>query len=199
MLVAISGSQGSGKSTIVDGLVEDDFLVIERKSARSILKKWNVTLQEINDDAKLTMKFQEEISLLKFKDEEAAILSRDNQLWFTERTHADLFTYALVSLGKDNRYTNWLNEYYSSCLKYSQLYDAVYYLKSGSFGIQHDGTRGSGIHYSRMVDLIMLDLTQQMIHSSRLTIIDTPDLEQRCELIGTQSAARIARAQLNIR
>jgi len=199
VLVAIGGSQGSGKSTVVDELVKDNFLAIERKSARSILEEWDVTLQEVNDDAELTMKFQEEISKRKFQDEEEAILSRGHELWFTERTHADLFAYALVSLGKDNRYTKWLNEYYSSCLKYSQLYDAVYYLKSGSFSIQHDGTRGSGIHYSRMVDLIMLDLTQQMVHGSRLTIIDTPDLWQRIELISTQSAARIARAQLQIR
>lgn len=199
MLIAISGSQGSGKSTIVDELVKKGNLAIERKSARSILEEWNVTLQEVNDDAELTMKFQEEISKRKFQDEEAAILARSENLWFTERTHADLFAYALVSLGKDNRYTDWLNEYYSTCLHYSQLYDAVYYLKGGLFSIQHDGTRGSGIHYSRMVDLTMLDLTHQMIHNSRLTIIDTPDLEQRVELIGTQSDARIARAQLNIR
>ena len=58
---------------------------------------------------------------------------------------------------------------------------------TGRFVIEHDGTRGSGVHYSRMVDLVMLDLTQQMVHTSKLTVIETPDLEQRVNLISVQA------------
>ncbi len=185
MLVAISGSQGSGKSTIVNLLAQNGLKVIERKTSRSILEEWGVTLQQVNADGDLTTKFQEEITKRKFIDEQFAVETDD--LWFTERTHADLFTYSLVSLGKDNKYSEWLSDYYKTCMKYNQLYSGVYYLRAGHFNIEHDGTRGSGVHYSRMVDLVMLDITKQMVHTSKLTVIETPDLEQRVNLISVQS------------
>lgn len=188
MLVAISGSQGSGKSTIVEILSQRGLKTIERKTSRSILEEWGVTLQEVNADGDLTTKFQEEITKRKFLDEQFAIETED--LWFTERTHADLFTYSLVSLGKENQYSEWLNNYYKTCMKYNQLYEGVYYLRAGHFNIEHDGTRGSGVHYSRMVDLVMLDITKQMVHTSKLTVIETPDLEQRVNLISVQSAVQ---------
>jgi predicted ATPase len=185
MLIAISGSQGSGKSTIINKIRELGYNTIERKTSRSILTEWDVTLEEVNNNPDLTIKFQEEISKRKFIDERDAIASP--QLWFTERTHADLFTYALVSLGKDNTYSDWLNEYYHQCMKYNLHYTAVFYLRAGHFNIEHDGTRGSNVHYSRMVDLTMLDVTQQMVHNSKLAVIETPDLTQRVNIITLQS------------
>jgi len=185
MLVAISGSQGSGKSTILKKIKEMGFPIIERKTSRSILSDWGVTLQQVNNDSELTTRFQDEITKRKFQDEQEAI--RSNVLYFTERTHADLFTYALVSLGKDNHYSEWLNEYYNTCMYYNQFYEKAFYLRAGQFNVEHDGTRGSNHHYSRMVDLTMLDMTQQMVHNSKLTIIETPDLMQRVSIITTQA------------
>lgn len=185
MLVAISGSQGSGKSTILDEIRKLGFPTVDRKTSRSILSDWGVTLSEVNNDPELTIKFQDEIINRKFDDERHAIYSSD--LWFTERTHADLFTYALVSLGKDNDFSDWLNGYYIRCMEHNQHYAAVYYLRAGQFNVVHDGTRGSNVHYSRMVDLTMLDVTQQMIHTSKLTVVETPDLTQRVNMIVTQS------------
>jgi predicted ATPase len=185
-LVAISGSQGSGKSTIISKIQELGFNIIERKTSRSILSEWGVSLQQVNNDPNLTLKFQEEITRRKFNDERAAILDTQ-RLYFTERTHADLFTYALVSLGKDNHHSEWLDRYYRTCMEYNQWYASVYYLRAGHFNIEHDGTRGSNMHYSRMVDLTMLDITQQMVHTSKLTVIETPDLIQRVNIITMQS------------
>lgn len=187
MLIAVSGSQGSGKSTILRKIKELGYNTVERKTSRSVLEEWNVTLQQVNNDPDLTIRFQDEIIRRKASDEDEA--SRSNELWFTERTHADLFTYALVSLGKDNTFNDWINAYYRSCMAYNQAYLAVYYLRAGHFNIEHDGTRGSNVHYSRMVDQVMLDVTQQMIHNSKLTIIETPDLEQRVNMITLQAEA----------
>lgn len=184
MLVAISGSQGSGKSTILSKIKELGYKTVERKSSRSILDEWNVTLQEVNNNHDLTIRFQDEILRRKAADD---INTPDGQVIFTERTFADLFTYALVSLGKDNSFNDWLNEYYKKCMRLNQRYKAVYYLRAGHFNIEHDGTRGSNMHYSRMVDLTMLDITQQMVHNSRLTVIETPDLEQRVNIITMQA------------
>lgn len=185
MLVSISGSQGSGKSTILKQLEEQGFNVITRKTSRSILTDWGVSLQEVNNNTELTIRFQNEILERKHRDEMVAIKSTD--LWFTERTFSDLFTYALVALGKDNTYDEWLNSYYNKCMMYNQQYSLVYYLRAGHFVPKHDGVRGTNHHYSRMVDLTMLDMTQQMVHNSKLTVIETPDIEQRVNIIAIQS------------
>lgn len=188
MLVAVSGSQGSGKSTILKRIEALGYTTIERKTSRSILSDWGVTLQEVNDNAELTVKFQDEILSRKRDDEIMSAISTGS-ISFTERTFADLFTYTLVALGKNNKYSDWLNDYYRRCMECNQQYRAVYYLRAGHFDVEHDGTRGSNTHYSRMVDLTMLDVTRQMVHASKLSVIETPDLEQRVNIITLQSEA----------
>ncbi len=183
-LIAISGSQGSGKSSTINALEQQGFNVIGRKTSRSILSDWGVTLQQVNDDRELTIKFQTEIVKRKFEDEQHAIESP--LLYLTERTYADLFTYLLVSVGKDNDFGEWISEYYNQCIQKQQSYSLIYYLKAGHFIPEHDGVRGVNVHYSRLIDTVMLDITTQMTLPSRLNIIDTPCLEQRVSIIQTQ-------------
>jgi len=185
MLVAINGSQGSGKSTILKLLVSNGFFTVTRKTSRSIMSDWDVTLQEINDNPKLTIKFQHELVKRKLVDEAEAISSPD--LLFTERTYADLFTYALVNLGKNNEYIEFLNDYYKECMIHQQAYSSVFFLTAGHFGVQHDSVRGSGQHYSTMVDLIMREYTERMTHPSRLCVVKTSDLTERVTMISQQS------------
>jgi predicted ATPase len=185
MLIAVSGSQGSGKSTILAKLEEQGFNTVSRKTSRSILSEWDVSLEQVNNDRDLTLKFQDEIILRKKQDEANAAAS--DELWFTERTYADLFTYSLISLGKDNRNNDFLNRYYRTCLGYQQTYSHVFYLRAGYFDIEHDGTRGSNRHYSRMADLIMKDYTEQMTLGQNLSVIETPDLQERVDLISVQA------------
>lgn len=189
MLVAIMGSQGSGKSTILNGLNERGYNVVDRKTSRSILQDWGVSLQEVNNNPDLTIKFQEEIIIRKAQDEERSALLCSNEIWFTERTFVDLFTYALVSLGKDNQYSEWLDEYYKKCMVFQQRYDYVYYLTAGHFNVEYDGVRGSNRHYSTMVDTTMLEFTNQMTLPHKLNIIRTPDLNERLTMISTQVEA----------
>lgn len=185
MLVAVSGSQGSGKSTILAQIAEQGYNTITRKTSRSILEDWGVTLSQVNNSPELTTNFQSEITKRKFEDEKFAF---DNEhIWFTERTHADLFTYALISLGKDNEYSEWLDGYYRTCTEYTLQCDLVFYLRAGHFDVEYDGTRGANRHYSRMVDTTMLDVTKQMVHNSRLAIVNTPDLWTRVNIITSQS------------
>lgn len=184
MLVAISGSQGSGKSSCVKSLSDMGFNVIERKTSRSILTDWNVTLHEVNNNQELTIRFQKEILDRKYQDEQIAINSPD--VYFTERTYGDLFTYNLLSLGGCNKYNEFVDEYYEQCMKYQQYYDKVFYLKAGHFIPEDDGVRGINVHYSRLVDVAMLDITTQMTKPGYLNIIDTPCLKQRLAIISNQ-------------
>lgn len=196
MLVAVSGSQGAGKSTIIHQLLELGHPVIQRKTSRSILTDWNVSLHEINEDPELTMKFQDEILKRKFMDEKDALHSHD--IIFTERTYADLFTYALVSLGKNNRFDEWLNEYYFKCMKFQQSYDQVFYLTAGHFTVVADGVRGANKHYSSMVDLTMREFTQQMTPGGRLNIISTPVLRERTTIIDVHAKATLKREHFTL-
>ena len=181
MLVTCMGSQGAGKTTILSRLKESNYNIIERKTSRSILSDWNVTLQEVNNNPELTIKFQEEIIQRKFNDEAHARLS--DEIWFTERSYIDLAVYTIVSLGKDNQYSEWLSKYVNKCIQYHQHYDLVFYLQAGHFTPEDDGVRGTNHLYSRMVDLLMHDLTQQSTLPDQFVCIKTPLLEQRIMLI----------------
>lgn len=185
MLIAISGSQGSGKTTVLQKLKESGEQVISRKTSRSILTDWGVTLQDVNNDPELVMKFQDEILTRKNYDEELAVTS--DEIVFTERTYADLFTYALISLGSDNKYSDFLNQYYIRCMEFQQQYSLIYYLRAGHFTVVPDGVRGANSHYSRMVDVVMLDITRQLTRTGILNEIDTPILQQRVAKIKAQS------------
>lgn len=185
MLISISGSQGSGKSTLLEELSKRGHKIITRKSARSILKDWDVSLDQVNGDHELTIDFQNEITKRKWNDEKEAVADKNN-IWFTERTHADLFVYALVDLGRKNSYSSWLSKYYKTCLEHNQYYEQVYFLRAGHFSVEHDGVRGSSVHYSRMVDLTMLDVTQTMVHPTKFRILETPDLSLRADIIDIQ-------------
>lgn len=195
MLVAISGSQGAGKTTVIQQLHQAGYPIIQRKTSRSILQEWNVTLSQVNNDRELTTRFQDEIIRRKFLDEKEAIES--NEIVFTERTYADLFTYALVALGKDNEFDDWMNSYYIKCMQAQQSYDMVFYLTAGHFSIQKDGVRAANKHYSTMVDLTMMNFTQQMTPGNRLNIIDTPILQERTTIINVQSSSTLKRSRFN--
>lgn len=195
MLVGISGSQGCGKSTIIANLLDHGALAITRKTSRSILTDWNVSLDEINATPELTIRFQEEIIRRKFQDEIAAA-NDTTRVWYTERTYADLFTYALVALGNDNAYSDWLDSYYIQCMRFQQTFDKVFYLTAGHFNVVNDGVRGFNRHYSRMVDVVMNDVTTKLTNPQNLTIINTPSLHERLELIQLQTVSTFDRAAL---
>jgi hypothetical protein len=186
MLVAISGSQGSGKSTILNRLKEKGFNILERKISRSILQDWNVTLEEVNSNYELGMKFQEETFQRKQQDEIEKAYD-PKVLYFTERSHADFFAYAVVNFGKLNQYADWLQDYYLRCMQAQTMYKHCWYLKAGNFAVVGDGVRAVNRHYSTMVDLAMYEFTEQMTPTGRLSVVNTPVLDERVAMIQTHT------------
>ena len=179
MLFAISGSQGVGKSTLIEALSQQ-FPAVMRKTSRSILADWGVTLSEVNNDRALTIKFQDEILARKIADETEFVNS--NNVYLTERTYADLFVYALVAIGKDNEYSEWLNDYYQRCLKAQTTYGGIIYLsRVGEFKPENDGVRAVNSHYSFMVDTMMYSYTHGFSTQQRdeavVPIINIMDLD----------------------
>jgi predicted ATPase len=189
-LVAISGSQGSGKSTIIKELEALGYNTVYRKTSRSILTDWGVTLQDVNNDTDLTIEFQKEIIKRKWDDELDASIS--SGIWFTERTYVDLAAYCTIVLGHNNNLSKFVSEYYYDCLQKNQIYSLVFYLKAGHFSIENDGTRGANPHYSRMVDVVMEDMMNTMILPDRTIVINTPILEQRVVTIQSLTESKLS-------
>lgn len=181
MIIAVSGSQGSGKTTLLNGLSQRGYSVIERKTSRSILSDWGVTLSEVNNHPNLTVRFQNEILKRKIADEREAAISND--VFLTERSMADLWVYSLVALGKDNEYSSWLDDYYEQCKEAQASYAGIVYLTAGHFHPVDDGVRATNQHYSKMVDLLMTHYINQITPTDTLTIIDTPQLDHRVNVI----------------
>ncbi len=183
MIIAISGSQGSGKTTVLFQLKNKGFNVIERKTARSILNDWGISLDAVNQNFDLKKAFQAELVKRKYHDEIELALS--DELYFTERTFADLFTYSLIAFGQYNKFDEWLDNYYKKCQEHCITYSHVFYLQSKfSKNIEHDGVRSTNQHYSRMIDTVMLDITEGMLTpSTGLSIITTTNLYDRVKEI----------------
>jgi predicted ATPase len=161
MLVAISGVQGSGKTTVLNGLKNLGYNVIERKTSRSILADWNFTLEEVYGDQELCKRFQTELLARKQQDELFAVTS--SELWFTERSFADVFTYALISLGHFNKHSQWLDQYYIDCTEANSKYLGVFFLNAlRHVPIQNDGVRGINQHYVKQVDMLVRRASEQM-------------------------------------
>lgn len=181
MLVAVGGSQGSGKSTILTALNDKGYNVIGRKTSRSILSDWNVTLQEVNSSKPLAKEFQEEILARKIIDD----LTDSNSIIFTERTPIDLAVYTVMTFGNDNNYSDWIDDYINRCVALSQQYDHIFYIPSGQFKIEQDGTRGINKYYSKVVDYSMKQLYQENVEPSKFTQIGVTPVSERINTIIT--------------
>ncbi len=189
MLISISGSQSSGKSTCLKMISDMGFPVVQRKTSRSILQEWGISLDEVNRNQELAIKFQEEIITRKFNDELAFAEQYPDTLVFTERTYADLFAYTMASLGAQNEYSNWINEYFDRCLQLQQSYSHVFYLRP--IGVTPDGVRSENIHFGQMIDLIMVNYTEQMTLSSKLDIVNQSTVQNRVNQIVCKSLQTI--------
>lgn len=183
MLVSICGPQGSGKSTVLQDIQDDVRFnrpnIVERKTSRSILTDWDVTLQEVYQSNDLMMKFQDALLDRKYQDEVG--IADSNELWFTERTFIDLLAYTTANLGRLNECSDWLDEYARRCIEYQNIYHGIVYLCGGSFEIQDDGVRPKNAMYGSMIDEFMLKHTLKS--SSNVTVVQSADRLTRINLV----------------
>lgn len=183
MIYAVSGAQGCGKTTTLEHLKQLGFNVVSRKASRSILSDWGMTLDEVNSQPELAVSFQQEILRRKLCDD--TIDSQGTDIWFTERSPIDLMTYATITLGQFNTYSDFINDYYECCVRALSRYDGLIYITNGVFAPVHDGVRGSNVHYARMVDVVMRDNIQRMCHdaTTKLLYVTAAGVEDRADQI----------------
>lgn len=150
MLFNISGSQGQGKSTVIKTLEGRGYKVVPNKTARSILADLDLSLSDVYSSAPLTVLFQSEI--IKRHNLICQEYAEKNEIYFIERSYADIFAYALAILGPHNKYSGWLNTYYDTCKQLQKTFAATFYLTGRQATVEDDGTRSINLHFSRLMD-----------------------------------------------
>ena len=173
MLIAISGSQGSGKGTCINELVaRHGYHTIARKTSRSILEEMNVTLDDVNSNVELLKRFQEAIITRKLADDEAAreLSLKTGIPAITERCFSDLAAYLVKALAGSNEHSDYVDDYVERCTALDRIYDHVFYVKAGHFPPVSDGVRGANKHYSRMMDLLMEDMVARSLPGSHTIV-----------------------------
>lgn len=180
MLASISGSQGTGKSTLLAALA-DRYPTIQRKTSRSILSDWGVSLSQVNNDHPLTIKFQEEILKRKLEDEAEALIA--SEMFLTERTTIDLMVYNNFAIGSENQFNDFVNDYSQRCIDTIDRYDFVFYIERGKFTPVDDGVRGINVHYQHMVDVVMKDAYVRYIPRNKLHVIADTNVDARVRAV----------------
>jgi predicted ATPase len=181
MLITISGAQGQGKSTVLNSLEKLGYNIVPRKTSRSILSDWGMTLNEVNKYAPLTKRFQEEI-IVRQQENDASVIN-SSSINFSERSYADIFSYCLNIIGPFNEYTDWLNGYFDRCKKLQQNYDCVIYLSGRKEYVpEDDGVRSINQHFTKMIDIVIKSHIQAFDNGNVL-YVDTPDHEKRISMI----------------
>lgn len=178
MLISLTGPQGSGKSTLISDLVtEYGYQAVERKTARSVLAEWGMTLDEIYSHKPTHMRFQDALLERKYLDERQFMES--DSVYLTERSYVDLFVYTSFNLSSFNECDQWLNDYYETCKAHQALYTGVVFLEGGKFPVQDDGVRGCNAHYANMIELMMSNYMSSMTRASQIIEISSIDRNAR--------------------
>lgn len=191
-LIATTAAQSAGKTTLLNSLSQTHgHNVVARKSSRSIQSEWGVTLDQINSDHELTIKFQNEILKRKLADDmdtydevNCRYTPLQSPLLFTERSPVDLFTYALLALGRVPHLSDWIDDYYTQCVEAIAAYDHIIYIEGGKFPAVAEAQRAStNSHYTDLVDATMIRYYKKMVPTSKQIIVTTVNLSDRCDQV----------------
>lgn len=182
MIITISAAQGQGKTTILNNLEVSGYRIQKNTTARGIMAEWNKDLNEIYSNPPLAQQFQDEILSRQEQYDKEMIESGD--LIITERSYADIFTYALFALGSINNYNEWLQEYYRKCCELQKNYKNVIFLTGRDYTPEDDGVRSINPQFGQSVDLIVEHFTNQMeSRFDQIININTADLNGRLNII----------------
>lgn len=132
-VVGLSGAQGGGKSTLLEGLKQAGWTVDDFKVSRAVQAQlgW-ASLQQVLESPQTMQTFQDEV--LKQKLERDQTLRCGSGLVLTERTFADICAYTTYwswELVDNRKWTlreasAWLHDYTQRCVEaQKRCYDAV--------------------------------------------------------------------------
>ncbi len=185
MIISISGSQGQGKTTTVHEIMSNNKKILSGAAniARTILNDWNKSLDDINLNIHLKMKFQDEIINRQYKIESEL---SPGEIYISERSYADIFAYALVNLGSFNKCSKWLNEYYGKCYEFQKIYKKIFFLTGREYIPENDGIRSINKLYGKMIEIMtyqyLMDFAEDNINQEIIKV-NMPYTEDRVSTI----------------
>lgn len=126
-VIAVSGAQNTGKTTLLNELGLFDYNIDSLKVSRAVQAELNVTVAEIKSKLDLAMDFQQAVFARKRKHDYALSRRDDNDIIFVERSFADIVAYTLHWLqGRVNR--NWMDEYIRDCEEAQDIYSGIIFI-----------------------------------------------------------------------
>lgn len=188
MIIGISGAQGQGKTTLINTVKNNQSIETRNlQTAREVLKEWDYTLTEINSYLPLKIKFQEELYNRHYNALRQLHLESPS-VFLVERTFADIFSYALLSIGPFNQYSDWLNEYAEKCEQaQNSLFNYVIFLSGRGYIPEDDGVRSVNQHFSDMADYLIkkytFDFTKNGNGNGNCLELNEPDLNERVNIL----------------
>ena len=132
----------------------------------------------------LKVKFQDEL-YKRHCDALDQVFGEDElDVFLVERTFADIFNYALVSVGPFNDYSEWLSEYFNRCMEAQQRYFSKVVLLSGrNYVPENDGVRSINQHFANLTNYVIHYYTRVffMQRSEDVINISDPELDARVD------------------
>ena len=134
-VVGLSGAQGGGKSTLLEGLKTAGWQVDDFKVSRAVQAQvgWD-RLDAVLESPRTMQQFQNEVLVQKLKRDQELRWGSSEGMVLTERTFADIYAYTtywtweLVDAKKWelDEAADWLQDYTSKCVAaQKRCYDAV--------------------------------------------------------------------------
>jgi nicotinamide riboside kinase len=182
MIIAVSGSQGVGKSTLLNKLSCLDYAVDRFSVSRSVQKKLNYSaLSEALSSYEIMKDFQEEVLTTKLGHDALLKSKCTGDTMFVERSFYDILAYAETWSKRfpssKPQIENWLSGFKTACCLNQEIYDAVIFIDTNDKVIfEHDKNRGDKAsqkeHNDRLKELCSLGKTPYII-------IEESDIEVR--------------------
>ena len=183
MIIAISGTQGQGKTFILKHLEDIGYNVLYNTTARDTLNIMDMTLTEVYSMPDAAQEFQNKI--LETQSKINIKHANSDTILFTERSFADIFTYAMFALGNINTYDKWLAEYYEKCVTLQKQYNSIIFLSGREFIPEDDGVRSTNAEFGKCVDIIAEHYASNMSKKSGVPYnhISLPEVNDRISSI----------------
>jgi nicotinamide riboside kinase len=152
--IAISGSAGTGKTTLCHQ-IEDKFNIpVVSEGAREYLIENNLTLDEAKKDLK---KFQ--YSILNNKVKKIDELIGKNLSFICDRSPIDNAVYAMLGSKKEDDF--WVDKYNNECVEQLSKFTHIVTLPWDNFKIEEDGIR----HTNKWTEFLVNNTIFNMVYS----------------------------------